>query len=181
MKTAVAALLVAAAVLVQAAILNRLPLPWGLVPDLVLLVVVGVALWSAPTTAAATGFAAGLAADILPPADHEIGRQALLLCLAAFLVASIRDTGVRAGAGPYIAAALAALGVSLGYALLGLVLGDPRVGWATGAAAVLGGTAATALVSPLVLVPLGAVMRRLTGEAHSDLPAPWETARGLGR
>ncbi|KIH98145.1 rod shape-determining protein MreD [Streptomonospora alba] len=178
MKATVPALLVLAAVLVQTAVVNRLPLPWGLAPDLVLLVVVGIALWSSPVAGAVTGFAAGLAVDVLPPADHEIGRTALLLCLAGYAIASVRDSGVRSGPGPYVAAAGTALGVTAGFVLLGLVLGDPRAQLPDAVWTLLGGTAMTLVVSPAVLVPTGALMRRITGDAYSDLPVPVTSGRG---
>ncbi|QBI55340.1 rod shape-determining protein MreD [Streptomonospora litoralis] len=178
MKTTVSALLVAGAVLLQAAVVNRLPLPWGLAPDLVLLAVAGVALWSSTTTAAVSGFAAGLAVDTLPPADHEIGRSALLLCLAGYLLAAIRDSEVHRGLGPYLAAAVAALGVAGGFAVIGLVLGDPRSVLPEALWAVLGSTGMTVLVSPAVLGPVTWVMRRLSHHSRGDLPAPWLAANG---
>ncbi|MFD0772743.1 rod shape-determining protein MreD [Streptomonospora algeriensis] len=178
MKATVSALLVLAAVLFQTAVVNRLPLPWGLAPDLVLLVVVGIALWSSPAAGAVTGFVAGLAVDVLPPADHEIGRTALLLCLTGYALASVRDADVRRGLGPYLAAACAVLAVSAGFVLLGLALGDPRAQLSAALWALLGGTAMTLVVSPAVLVPVGALMRRVDEDAPSDLFVPLISAKG---
>ncbi|MFC0862890.1 hypothetical protein ACFHYQ_11360 [Sphaerimonospora cavernae] len=86
-----AAVFVILAPVVQAAVVNALP--WG-GPDLALIGVVALA----PLTrhGALLGFAAGLAADIAPPADHTIGRHALVLCLAGWFLARIppeRPTG----------------------------------------------------------------------------------------
>ncbi|MUL43072.1 rod shape-determining protein MreD [Streptomonospora sp. PA3] len=181
MKATLSALLVLAAVLVQTAVLNRLPLPWGIAPDLVLLTVVAIALWSTPAAAAVTGFAAGLAVDVLPPADHEIGRTALLLCLAGYLLASIRDADMRWGLGPYLAAAATALGVPAAFLLIGLVLGDTRAALPAALWPVLGGAALTLLVSPAVLGPLVPLVRRFSGDTRTDMPAPWITAKGWGR
>ncbi|GAA4946352.1 hypothetical protein GCM10023224_32220 [Streptomonospora halophila] len=180
MKATVSALLVLAAVLVQTVVVNRLPLPWGLAPDLVLLAVVAVALWSTPVAGAVTGFAAGLAVDVLPPAAHEIGRTALLLCLAGYLVACVHDSDARWGLGPYLAAGAAALAVPAGFLLIGVVLGDPRAALPEALWPVLGGAALTLLVSPLVLGPVAPLMRRVSGDVYSDLPTPW-IAKGWGR
>ena len=51
---------------------SRLPLP-GATPDLLLLVVVALALAYGPGFGLVCGFGAGLAADLVPPADHEVG------------------------------------------------------------------------------------------------------------
>ncbi|WP_026123832.1 rod shape-determining protein MreD [Nocardiopsis chromatogenes] len=176
MKGAVTALLVAAAVLAQAALVNRLPLPWGVGPDLVVLAVVATALRSGPAGAAVTGFCAGLAVDLLPPADHEAGRYALLYCLAGYLVARYGRVEGRGRARAYGTAAAAALGTAAGFALLGAGLGDPRVGLAAAALAVPLSAAETMLVSPLVLAPVGRIMRAVAPDAYSeggypDLPA----------
>ncbi|GAA4910046.1 rod shape-determining protein MreD [Streptomonospora salina] len=178
MKATVSALLVLAAVLVQTALVNRLPLPWGVAPDLVLLVVVGIALWSSPAAGAVTGFAAGLAVDVLPPADHEIGRTALLLCLAGYTLARVHDYGARSGLGPYAAAAGAVLGVGAGFVVFGLILGDPRAQLPDALWTLLAGAAMTLVAAPAVLAPTGALMRRVCADAYSDLPAPVTGVKG---
>lgn len=133
-----AAVFTVLAPVVQATVVNGLS--WA-GPDLVLIGVVAFA----PMTrhGALLGFAAGLAADIAPPADHTIGRHALVLCLAGWFLARIppetpvgfgpmtragRPHGTRArSAPPPIRAALAALAAVLLDALLAVLLGDePR-------------------------------------------------------
>ncbi|WP_327085115.1 hypothetical protein OIE66_22415 [Nonomuraea sp. NBC_01738] len=42
------------------------------------------------TAGAVTGFAAGLVADLIPPAGHPIGRTALVLCLAGYATGHLR-------------------------------------------------------------------------------------------
>ncbi|MDT0301197.1 rod shape-determining protein MreD [Streptomonospora wellingtoniae] len=181
MKATVSALLVLAAVLVQTVVINRLPLPWGVAPDVVLLAVVAIALWSTPAAGAVTGFAAGLAVDVLPPADHEVGRTALLLCLAGYLVARIHDSSARSGLGPYLAAAATALAVPAGFLLIAVVLGDPRAALPDALWQVLIGAALTVLLSPLVLGPVTPLMRRVTFDPYADLPTPWISAKGRAR
>jgi len=82
--------MVAVALALQVTLFARLPLP-GATPDLVLLVVVGLALSHGPAFGLVLGFAAGLASDLVPPADHEIGRWAFVLTLLGYLAGSARD------------------------------------------------------------------------------------------
>ena len=111
---------------------NRLPLPGGTAPDLVLLLVTAVAVSTSPMTGLLTGFAGGLALDIAPPATHYAGEYALVFCLAGYFAARIAaasaaTTGER---NPWVElgvmAAAAAAGEA-GKAGLGLLLSDPDV------------------------------------------------------
>ena len=77
--------LVASALVLQLTVLDLLPLPGGIAPDLVLLVVVALALTSGPLPGLVTGFAAGLALDLAPPASHAIGAYALVFCLVGYV------------------------------------------------------------------------------------------------
>ena len=130
----VAALPVAlfAAVVVQLTVVNRLPLPGGIAPDLVLLLVTAVAVCTGPMTGLLTGFASGLALDIAPPATHYAGEYALVFCLAGYFAARIAaasaaTTGER---NPWVelgAMAAATAAGEAGKAGLGLLLSDPDV------------------------------------------------------
>ena len=62
-----------AALLLQLTMVDRLPLPGRRPPDLVLLVAVALGLTCGPTTGLLTGFWAGLALDLAPPASALIG------------------------------------------------------------------------------------------------------------
>jgi rod shape-determining protein MreD len=120
------------AVVVQLTVVNRLPLPGGTAPDLVLLLVTAVAVSTNPMTGLLAGFAGGLALDIAPPATHYAGEYALVFCLAGYFAARIAaasdattgernrwvELGVMAGA--------TAAGEA-GKAGLGLLLSDPDV------------------------------------------------------
>lgn len=172
MKRAVSAVLLVAAVLLQVGVVDRLPLPWGAVPDVVLLVLVAVALHSGPAGAAAAGFACGLAIDLLPPADHEAGRFALLYCLVGYLVSRHGRGEARGAPARYGVAAAAALGTAAGYALLGVLLADPRVGLAAAAFAVPATAAVTMLISPVLLAPAERLLRLLDTERHDGLGPP---------
>lgn len=182
MKRAIAsAALLGAAVLVQTTIVDRLPLPWGVAPDVVVLVVVALALRGTAVTGALAGFFGGIAVDVLPPADHEIGRYAMVLCLTGYIVGALRETGAPSRWWPFRVAAGAVLMVSLAFAFIGLVLGDPRISMGTVVVAVPLTLVLTMAVSPLVLLPVLKVMDRLTVDDFAAIgDAPW-LDRGLAR
>jgi rod shape-determining protein MreD len=130
----VAALPVAifAAVVVQLTVVNRLPLPGGTAPDLVLLLVAAVAVSSSPLTGLLTGFAGGLALDIAPPATHYAGEYALVFCLVGYFAARIAaasgaTTGERNPWAELGLMAAATAAGEAGKAGLGLLLSDPDV------------------------------------------------------
>jgi rod shape-determining protein MreD len=95
-KTLIAAALplaLLAAVIVQLTVVNRLPLPGGDGPDLVLLLVTAVAVRATPPTGAIVGFAGGLALDVAPPQTHYAGEYALVFCLAGYAPAPVPSRG----------------------------------------------------------------------------------------
>lgn len=117
--------LVVFALVVQICVLARLQLP-GAVPDLLLLVVLGLALVYGHTGGALIGFGAGLLADLAPPADHAAGRYALVLCVIGYLAGLAKpETGqLRSATGPMLVVVAAALGATLLYAGVGILVGD---------------------------------------------------------
>jgi rod shape-determining protein MreD len=127
-RVALTAVLLVVAVALQVTFLSRLPLP-GATPDLVLLVVVATALSGGPTVGLLTGFAAGLALDLVPPADHEVGRWAFVLTLVGYLAGLAQAETRRSAFVPLAVVATAAAGSVLLYAGLGALLEDPNVTW----------------------------------------------------
>ncbi len=125
-RVLLAALLVLVALAVQVTLLSRLPLP-GATPDLVLLVVVSLALAHGPGFGLGVGFAAGLAADLVPPADHEVGRWALVLTLIGYLAGAARGETRRSAFVPLAVVAAAGAGSVLLYAGLGALMDDPNI------------------------------------------------------
>ena len=121
---------VAVALLAQLTFINRLALPSGTGPDLVLLAVVALALTGGPLPGMLTGFLAGLALDVAPPASHTIGQYALVFCLVGYGCGRLAGLG-NASPALYvgISAAAAAVGAAL-HAALGVLLSDPEVTWA---------------------------------------------------
>ena len=100
-------------------------LAWqGVVPNLCLLLVVGVALSRGPSTGMLLGFAAGLLLDLTPPADHVAGRWALALVVVGFVAGHVRTErrmSLLTTLGTI--AACSFIGSSV-FALSGLVVGD---------------------------------------------------------
>jgi len=128
-RVLVAISLVGVALALQLTLLSRLPLP-GATPDLVLLVVVALALSQGPGFGLAVGFGAGLASDVVPPADHEIGRWAFVLTVVGYLAGLARHETRRSAFVPLVVVALAGGGSVLLYAGLGALMEDPNVTWA---------------------------------------------------
>jgi rod shape-determining protein MreD len=120
--------LLAVALVFQVSVLARLNLP-GAVPDLLLLVVLALAMVYGHVGGALVGFAAGLLADLAPPADHAVGRYALVLAVVGYLAGLIKpESGrVRTAAGPMLVVGLAAVLSTLMYAGVGALVGEGSI------------------------------------------------------
>jgi rod shape-determining protein MreD len=157
-RLALGAAVLLTAWLLQGAVLSQLPLP-GAAPDLLLVVIVGFALAEGPGSGALTGFVAGLLVDL--GADHELGRVALAYALAGYVAGLVHDGPDRSRLLPLgVVAAAAAVAVTA-FAAEGVLLSDPRTtvsAWATGLAATV---AWCAVLAPLVVPVVGALVRRL--------------------
>lgn len=141
--------LIVVALVVQVSILARLQLP-GAVPDLLLLTVLALAMVYGPTGGSLVGFGAGLLADLAPPADHAVGRYALVLCVMGYLAGLAKPEGgkLRSATGPLVVVVGAAISSTLLYAGVGALVGD------TAARDVgLGGLLFTASLYDLLLAP----------------------------
>ena len=121
-----AVLLLVVALAVQLAVLARLQLP-GATPDLVLLAVVSLALANGPGFGMVSGFAAGLASDLVPPADHAVGRWALVLTLVGYFAGLAQGETRRSAFVPLFVVAVSAAASVLLYAGLGALIDDPHV------------------------------------------------------
>jgi rod shape-determining protein MreD len=121
-----------AAVVIQLTGVNRLVLPGGGTPDLVLLLVTATAVAAGPAAGALSGFAGGLALDVAPPAMHYAGEYALDFCLAGYAAARIvravwDSTAERDPVSSFAVMAAATAAGETGKAVLGLLLSDPDV------------------------------------------------------
>jgi rod shape-determining protein MreD len=154
------ALVMVAALVLQVAVANRLPLPGSVTPDLVLLTVVALALVNGEFVGLVAGFGAGLAADSMPPADHTIGRYALVYCLVGYVCGLASAEMDRSSVVPFVAVAAGALAGSLLYAGVGMLLGDPRATWAIISRMVPLSVLYDVLASPFVVWAVLRVTRR---------------------
>ncbi|KDQ67248.1 MULTISPECIES: rod shape-determining protein MreD [Streptomyces] len=184
-RTVLSVVLVVVALVVQVSVLARLQLP-GATPDLLLLVVLGLAFVYGHVAGALTGFGAGLLADLAPPADHAAGRYALVLCVIGYLAGLARPTNgqLKSALTPMAVVVAAALGSTLLYAGVGALVNDTaarHVG--------LGSLMLTAALYDLLLAPftvplIMALARRtendpVTESSRGDVAAGW-LASGTG-
>jgi rod shape-determining protein MreD len=128
-RAALSVVVLAAALVLQLTVVNRLPLPGAGPPDLVLLAVVALGLCARPATGAVTGFCAGLGLDIAPPGSYLIGEYALVFCLVGYLCARLRGAVDRSALLTILAAMAAAAAGEALFALVGLAVSDPQVSW----------------------------------------------------
>ncbi|MGI8614850.1 MAG: rod shape-determining protein MreD [Nocardioidaceae bacterium] len=157
--------LVTAAAVVVAVSLQSGPLAAlavaGVVPDLVLLLVVGVALVRGPQHAAVVGFLSGLVLDLAPPADHTAGRWALALLVVGYLAGLVSQDARHSAVAAIVTVAAAAFVGSSVFALSGLLLGDPGVTVAHVLSVVPVEVLYDVALTPVVLPLVVAVSRRL--------------------
>lgn len=146
----------------------------GVVPDLVLLAVVGAALVTDPRFATLLGFGAGLLLDLAPPADHAAGRWALALLVVGYVVGRLAHDH-QAGSGrpsyPVLLAAGAGgafVGTSV-FALSGTLLRDPVVGVGEMLEVVLSAVAYDVLVAVVVLPVTVWILTREPGRTQAQV------------
>lgn len=170
------ATLVVVALVIQVTVLARLQLP-GAVPDLMLLVVLALALVYGHTGGCLVGFGAGLLTDLAPPADHAVGRYALVLSVIGYLagLAKPESGKLRTATGPLAVVVAAAAGTTLLYAGVGVLVSDnsaEHVG--------LGSLILTAALYDLLLAPFTVpTVMWLARRAESNrLADPSSTAGG---
>jgi len=147
-RTVAAFLAVSLALVLQVSVFSHLA--WqGVVPNLVLLVVVGAAFVHGAEFAIVLGFMAGLLLDLAPPADHVAGRWALALIVVGYVAGRMRASG-RPSLATMVGTAVACsfVGTSV-FAISGMVLRDSAVS-VPGLLQLL----LVALVWDLVLAPL---------------------------
>jgi rod shape-determining protein MreD len=133
----------------------------GIVPNLVLLVVVGAALTRGAQFAAVLGFLAGVVLDLAPPADHVAGRWALALVVVGWVAGRVRqDVRPTASAVVTTVAASSFVGTSL-FALSGLLLADPVTDVLTLLQVIGVAVVWDVVLTPFVLPPVMAMFQRL--------------------
>jgi len=153
------------ALLAQATVVNRIPLPEGR-PDLVVLVVIALALVGGPAYGAVLGFSAGVAADILPPADHTIGRLALAYAVVGYAAGLVEDAEERSVLTTMAVVAAGSAVAVIGFAGVGALLGDPRV-----TSAALRQSLVATVLYDVILAPF--VVPAVSGVARRAEPSGW--------
>jgi rod shape-determining protein MreD len=148
------------ALLVQVTILNRLPLPIGR-PDLLVVVVIAGALVGGPQRGAVIGFATGLAADLMPPADHLAGRLAFAYTVVGYLAGLLEDIEERSVFTTILVVAIGAAVAVLVYAGLGALVADPRVTIHATAQGLLASVVYDVVLAPFVVPLISAASHRL--------------------
>ena len=152
------ALVLTAAVL-QVTVINRLPLP-GTGPDLVLLVIIGLALIVGPTAGASIGFGAGLLVDLMPPTVTEVGRWALVFCVVGYLAGQVQlDVRRSVWVVMWTVAGLSVLAPLL-FAGLGLLFGDERIEGQLVVSTTISTVLYDLLLAPFVIPGVMALARR---------------------
>ena len=157
-RTGLLALLgLACALLLQTTVLARLPLP-GATPDLVLVLVAGLALVRGPLVGSLLGFAVGMLADL--GADRELGRTALVLALVGYAVGLAADERGPSLLWSVLVVAGASASAVVVYAGEGLLLGDARVSGPAFWTALASTVTYSVLLTPVVVTGLRALARR---------------------
>jgi rod shape-determining protein MreD len=152
--------LVLTAIVVQTAALSRLR-PAGVVPDLPVLLAIGVGLVGGPDRGAATGFSIGLLFDLF--LETPLGLSALVFSIVGFAAGIIGQNIVRASRWiPVVAAAAGSAVAEVLFALTGSVVGEEGL-----VAPRLALVAVVVALANLVLAPL--VLRSTTWALADDL------------
>ncbi len=158
------AAVIVVAVVLQVTLVNRLPLPYGAVPSLVLILVAATSVTDSPMAGAITGFCAGLTLDIAPPGSHLVGENALVYCLIGYAcgrAGQIKDLAML----PTVM--IAAVGAAVGEAMsagLGIMLSDPEVTWTA-----MRGVLPAAVIYDVLLTPFAfGLMAWLRPAADTD-------------
>lgn len=146
------------ALLLQTAVLSRLPLP-GAAPDLLLVLVVAFALVEGPGSGMATGFVAGLLADL--GADHELGRLALAYVVVGYLAGTASDEPDRSILQPFAVVAVCGTAALLVFSVEGILLGDPRVTVPAFGRSLVSTVPYSVALTPIVVPLVGALVDRL--------------------
>ncbi|HEX4817830.1 MAG TPA: rod shape-determining protein MreD [Nonomuraea sp.] len=132
------------ALLAQVMLVNRVSLPAGGAPDLVLLAVVGAALGRGAASGAVLGFFAGLLVDVMPPTAHLLGQYAFVLAIVGYVAG-------RGAGGPATTVVLCVLMGPLLAAAVAMLMSDPRVTASTLVEQAPVTVVYTLLVSPVVI------------------------------
>jgi rod shape-determining protein MreD len=165
----VATAFVLTALLAQVTMLNRIPLPDGR-PDLVVLVVVALALVRGPEYGALVGFVSGLAADVVPPADHTLGRLALAYAVVGYAAGLLEDAEERSVLTTVLVVAAGSALAVIGYAGVGALVGDERITLTALGASLVATVIYDVVLAPFVVPVVSGAARRADPAGHGVRP-----------
>jgi len=157
------------ALMLQVTIVNRIPLPDGR-PDLVVLVVVALALVRGPEYGAILGFLAGLAADVVPPADHTTGRLALAYAVVGYGAGLLEDAEEHSVLATVAVVAAASATAVVGYAGIGALLGDERITLTALRESLVATVIYDVVLAPFVVPVVSGAARRADPAGHGVRP-----------
>ena len=190
-KAWLALVLLAAGLLLQLTVLNGLHLPGGGVPDLVLVLLVGVAIAAGPVAGTVAGFGLGLSLDLAPPGSGLIGQYALIFCLAGWAAGHLARGATRMPLRTLAAGAVVIAAAEAVTAVLGLLLHPAQVTVAEIRQLLPVTIAYDLLIFPfalyLIMLAAGVLGRaaqasKLAGTGHSALrTVPARSGRGARR
>jgi rod shape-determining protein MreD len=176
--------LLAAAVVLQVTLVNRLPLPGGAVPDLTLLVVLALAVTGGPVPGMLAGFLGGLALDTAPPGSNLTGENALVFCLVGYgcgaFAARLRseDQGQPSPLGTLPLVVVGAAAAEALLAGLGRMVSDPSMTVPAIQHVLPAAVVYDVLLSPFVVLLVAAVRGTPEpGSRTADLPSQSALAR----
>lgn len=174
-RVILSAVLVLLGLVLQVSVLGQLQLP-GATPDLLMLIVVGLALVYGSSGGCLVGFFAGLLADLAPPSDHAIGRYALVLCVLGYVAGLLRPEGgrQRSAVSALMVVAGAAVVSTLLYAMVGALVGDTAARHVGLTGLVFSAVLYDVLLAPFVVPAVMMLARRF------DLGPAAETDSGSG-
>lgn len=150
--------------LLQLTLLTRIGLP-GSTPDLIAVSVVAISFAYGPGAGAAYGFAAGMALDFSPAMDGTIGLHALIYLVIGALAGPLVDSRDRSVPVVMAVVAASAGAVPLTVAILETALGNERIDWGQVPVMVITGALYGVVLAPVVLPPVGWLVKKLTPEA----------------
>jgi len=165
LRTALTIALVVTALLLELTAMPLLHLP-GATPDILTVTVVALGLVGGPVRGAATGMAAGLALDLVTPADGVVGLTAVVLVVVGYLAGLLGGDQDRSPFTTVTLAGLLAGGATLAFALIGGLVADPRISWDRVPGLVLTQTAYAVVLAAFVVPGVAWLWRRV------DPPAP---------
>lgn len=171
-RPAAAAVALVAVLLAQLTIVNGVPLPRGGAPDLVLLTVIALGLVSGPRVGLASGFLAGLALDLAPPASDLVGQYALVFCVAGYVSGRMSGLLRRSALLAICCAVVVAATAEAMSAGLTVALDTPEVSVATVARALPATLAYDVVLTPLILIVVVRVAAMLGAQVSEVATAP---------